>query len=64
MAAGLVGIGMPAVTKRCAHFCGSSRSTVSGDGDGSLEVHILLLQELVITRLPLVGVHQFSLKVF
>lgn len=51
------------LNKGCAHFCGSSCSTISGDGDGSVEVHHLA-QVLVIARLPLVGVHQFPLKAF
>lgn len=44
-----------------SHFGCSAGSTISGDGDGSSEVHGLV-QQLIVSSFTLMGVNQFSLK--
>ena len=43
------------------HFSSPACSSISGDSNGSPEVHCLV-QLLVVTWFPLVGIHQFPLK--
>lgn len=47
--------------KKKSHFGCSAGSTISGDGDGSSEVHGLV-QQLIVSSFTLMGVNQFSLK--